>query len=147
MTPFFKFVESALRFFMALFFLVFALMWLEMALNNNGQESQLPVAHWGTPLIFLAVILFGLGWLTMNHVENMVWHRSRNTALFLLLGSMAVFLLLGLVSVVLFPIGFFRYAGYAVSFMAMSGFFLRSSIFRPETLAKMRSRKPTQGDL
>jgi hypothetical protein len=122
-------------------------MWLEMALNNNSQESHLLVANWGTPLIFLAVILFGLGWLTMNHVENMVWHKSRNTAIFLLLGSLAVFLLLGLVSIVLFPVGFFRYAGYAVSFMAMSGFLLRSSVFRPETLAGIKLRKPTQGDL
>jgi|GEM_PF-3484540 len=146
MTPLFKF-ESALRFFMALFFLAFALMWLEMALNNNSQESQLLVANWGTPLIFLAVILFGLGWLTMNNLENMVWHKSRNTAIFLFLGSAAVFLLVGLVSLVLFPRGFFRYAGYTVSFMAMSGFFLRSSVFRPETLARIRLRKPTQGDL
>ncbi len=147
MTPFFKFVESALRFFMALFFLVFALVWLEMALNNNGQESHLLVANWGTPLIFLAVILFGLGWLTMNYLENMVWHKSRNTAIFLFLGSAVMFLLVGLVSVFLFPIGFFRYAGYAISFMAMSGFFLRSSVLRPETLARIRLRKPTQGDL
>lgn len=146
MTPLFKF-ESALRFFMALIFLAFALMWLEMALNNNSQESQLLVANWGTPLIFLAVILFGLGWLTMNNLENMVWHKSRNTAIFLFLGSAAVFLLVGLVSLVLFPRGFFRYAGYTVSFMAMSGFFLRSSVFRPETLARIRLRKPTQGDL
>jgi hypothetical protein len=146
MNPFFKF-ESALRFFMAIIFLAFALMWLEMALNNNSQESHLLVANWGAPLIFLTVILFGLGWLTMNYLENMVWHKSRNTAIFLFLGSAAVFPLVGLVSLVLFPIGFPRYAGYAVSFMAMSGFFLRSSVFRPETLAKMRLRKPTHGDL
>jgi hypothetical protein len=88
MTYFFK-LESALRFFMALIFLAFALMWLEMALNNNNQESHLLVVNWGTPMIFLAVILFGLGWLTMNYLENMVWHKSRNTAIFLLLGSLA----------------------------------------------------------
>ena len=146
MTLSFKF-ESALRFFMALFFLAFALVWLEMALNNNSQESNLIVANWGTPLVFLAAILFGLGWLAMNYFENIVWHKSRNTAIFLLLGSLAVFLLLGLVSIVLFPIGFSRYAGYAVSFMAMSGFFLRSSVLRHETLARIRLRKPTQGDL
>jgi hypothetical protein len=145
MTPFFKF-ESVLRFFMALFFLTFALMWLEMALNNNSQESHLLVANWGTPLIFLAVILFGLGWLTMNYLENIVWQKSRNTAIFLFLGSAVVFPLLGLVSLFLFPRGFFRYAGFTVSFMAMSGFFLRSSVFRPETLARIRLRKPLQVD-
>jgi hypothetical protein len=146
MTPFFKF-ESALRFFMALFSLAFALMWLEMALSDNSQEGHLLVANWGTPLIFLAVILFGLGWLTMNYLENMVWHKSRNTAIFLFLGSAAVFLLVGLVSSFLFPIGFPRYAGYAVSFMAISGLLLRLSVFRPETLARIRLRKPSQGDL
>jgi hypothetical protein len=146
MTPFFKF-ESALRFFMGLIFLTFAWMWLEMAINNSSQESHVLVANWGTPLIFLAVILFGLGWLAMNYLENMVWHKSRNTAIFLFLGSAAVFLLVGLVSLVLFTRGFFRYAGYAVSFTAMSGFFLRSSVFRPETVTRMKLQKPTQGDL
>jgi hypothetical protein len=146
MTPSFKF-ESALRFFMALFSLAFALMWLEMALSDNSQEDHLLVANRGTPLIFLAVILFGLGWLTMNYLENVARHKSRNTTIFLFLGSMAVFLLVGLVSLVLLPRGFFRYAGYAVSFIAISGFFLRLSAFRPETLARMRLQKPIQGDL
>jgi len=146
MTLSFKF-ESALRFFMALFSLAFALMWLELALSDNSQEGHLLVAAWGKPLILLAVILFGLGWLTMNYLENMVWHKSKSTAIFLFLGSAAVFLLVGIVSSFLFPIGFFRYAGYTVCFIAISGFFLRSSVFRPETLARMRLRKPTQGDL
>ncbi len=134
-----KFTSTA-QFIGALCFFFSGLLSFSSALRYSGLENDFMADNWGTPLVFLLTLLFGLGWWLENFSESLALNTDRKMALLAFCGTIFVYALIGLVSFRFVSSDFLRYAFLASGNIFLSGFLFRFSVIRPEVLVKLQER-------
>jgi hypothetical protein len=130
-------VQSAVQFFLAVILLFLGLLNFNSALTLNGTENRFTVSNWGVALAVSLAFLFGVGWWVESFVEHLLLSKTRRIAIVISISFFLIFLSLVL-SPLLTPFSFTRFAINASGWILMCGFYLRFSMIRPEVLAKLR---------
>ncbi len=132
---------SPVQFFASLVLFFYGLLNFRNAFSNAGTENNVVAYNWGTPLVVLPAIVFGLGWWFEGFVEQLVLSKGRKTAIVVLCCFFLLFASLVLGTDLIFTrLEFLQSVMGTNGYFLMCGFVLRFSVAKPEVIAELRER-------